>query len=97
MSRHKLLPRPDRPDIDHAIVGWDRPLQTFFAQVFTCASPDEDAIVWIGTDFREITRPETAIAAVASCAIVPPDLRKRLMNDFADGPSRPPAPRPIFG
>ncbi|MBB5712818.1 hypothetical protein FHT02_004079 [Sphingomonas xinjiangensis] len=51
MSRYKLEPRADRNDVDHAIVGWDRPLETFFAQVFSTASPNEDPIVWVGADY----------------------------------------------
>lgn len=92
MSRYKLPARADRPDIDHGIVGWDRPLETFFAQVFTKASPDEDAIVWVGTDFREVRTPEEAIAAVEAYAVVPADIRAKLMNDFADKPARHPVP-----
>lgn len=34
MSRHDLQAKPDSPDVVRATVGWDRPLQTFFAQVF---------------------------------------------------------------
>ena len=42
MSRHILTPRPDQPEIVAIVVGWDRPLQTFFAQVFarTEAEPE---------------------------------------------------------
>lgn len=49
MSRHILTPRPDQPEIVAIVVGWDRPLQTFFAQVFarTEAEPDEgEATIW---------------------------------------------------
>jgi len=92
MSRYKLNPRADRSDIDHAVVGWDRPLETFFAQVFTKASPEEDAIVWVGTDYREIRTPEAAIAAVDQYAIVPEDIRAKLLSDFADKPARHPDP-----
>src|SRR3546814_7418766 len=35
MSRYELTPRNDQPDVIKAVVGWDRPLQTYFAQVFT--------------------------------------------------------------
>ncbi len=93
MSRYKLTAREDRTDIDHAVVGWDRPLETFFAQVFTKASPEEDAIVWVGTDYREIRSAEAAIAAVEQYAVVPDDIRSRLMSDFADKPARHPDPR----
>lgn len=35
MSRHRLAPRPDCPKVLCAVVGFDRPLQTLFAQVFS--------------------------------------------------------------
>lgn len=92
MSRYKLTAREDRPDIDHAVLGWDRPLETFFAQVFTKASPEEDAIVWVGTDYGEIRSPEAAIGAVEQYAVIPDDIIARLLNDFADKPARQPDP-----
>ncbi len=39
-----------------ATVGWDRPLQTFFAQVIfaTEDEPDEgEALIWVGTEPSE--------------------------------------------
>ncbi len=53
MSRYDLKSRPDMPDVVRAAVGWDRPLQTFFAQVFfrTTDEPDEgEALIWVGTE-----------------------------------------------
>ncbi|WP_332307426.1 hypothetical protein [Sphingobium chungbukense] len=43
MSRHDLQPKQERPDVVRAAIGWDRPLQTFFAQIFfrTDEAPDE--------------------------------------------------------
>ncbi|TAT73881.1 hypothetical protein [Rhizobium ruizarguesonis] len=35
-----------------AIIGYDRPLQTFFLQAFPDAG-SEDLELWLGTDFRE--------------------------------------------
>ncbi|BBF72523.1 hypothetical protein EWH08_18665 [Sphingobium indicum] len=35
MSRHRLAPRPECPKVLCAVVGFDRPLQTLFAQVFS--------------------------------------------------------------
>ncbi|UIK01192.1 hypothetical protein LZK82_27185 (plasmid) [Rhizobium leguminosarum] len=36
----------------NAIIGYDRPLQTFFLQAFPDAS-GEDLELWLGTDLRE--------------------------------------------
>ena len=69
MSRHILTPRPDQPEIVAIVVGWDRPLQTFFAQVFarTEAEPDEgEATIWVGTEPGELATPEAAIAVIAA-------------------------------
>jgi hypothetical protein len=41
MSRHRLAPRPECPEVLRAVVGFDRPLQTLFAQVFS-HTPEAD-------------------------------------------------------
>ncbi len=92
MSRYTLEPRADNSDIDHGVIGWDRPLETFFAQVFPKASPEENAIVWVGTDFRELRTPEAAIKAIEPYMSVPEHIRGQLLSDFADQPARHPEP-----
>lgn len=48
-----------------AIIGYDRPLQTFFLQAFPDAD-DEDLELWLGTDFREFeTLSQLRAAAIA--------------------------------
>jgi hypothetical protein len=42
MSRHRLAPRPECPQVLRAVVGFDRPLQTLFAQVFSRTPEAED-------------------------------------------------------
>jgi hypothetical protein len=62
MSRHKV-PLRDGIAAASAFVGWDRPLQTFFAQVL--GAPDEDGeeteLVWVGTSPGELPRAVDAI------------------------------------
>lgn len=62
MSRHKV-PLREGVAAASAYVGWDRPLQTYFAQVLS--APDEDGeeieIVWVGTAFGELPRAVDAI------------------------------------
>src|SRR3546814_12013224 len=73
MSRYELTPRNDQPDVIKAVVGWDRPLQTYFAQVFTRteAEPEEgEATTWHGTEPGELLPPEAALAVVAPYAQV---------------------------
>ena len=62
MSRHRV-PLRDGIAAASAFVGWDRPLQTYFAQVLN--APDEDGeeieLVWVGTAFGELPRAVDAI------------------------------------
>lgn len=85
MSRYELAAREDQPEIIRAVVGWDRPLQTYFAQVFTCteAEPEEgEATIWLGTEPGELPTPEAAIAVVAPYAEIPDTLAARLQDDM---------------
>lgn len=85
MSRHDLQPKQERPDVVCAAIGWDRPLQTFFAQIFfrTDEAPDEgQALIWVGTEPGELLTAEAAIAIVAPYAHIPDDLAARLSADM---------------
>lgn len=85
MSRHDLEPRPDAVGVVRATIGWDRPLQTFFAQVFwrTADEPEQgEPLVWLGTEPGELYTAEAAIAVVAPHAVVPDDLAVRLTADM---------------
>ncbi|PBN42953.1 hypothetical protein [Sphingobium sp. D43FB] len=106
MSRHDLQPKADKPDIVRATVGWDRPLQTFFAQVFfrTEEEPDEgEALIWAGTEPGELPTAEAAIAVVAPHVDVPADLAEQLMSEMRetvgikDGCQQAAAKRSLFG
>lgn len=106
MSRHDLKPKPGREDVVRAVVGWDRPLQTFFAQVFfaTDDEPDEgEARIWVGTEPGELLTAEAAIEIVAPYAVVPADLADRLLTDMRatsgikDGKHQVAAKRSLFG
>lgn len=86
MSRHDLQPRPENEDVLGVTVGWDRPLQTFFAQVFfaTENEPVEgEALIWVGTAPGELPTAEAAIAIVEPHAVVPVDLAAQLLADMA--------------
>ncbi|WP_337847804.1 hypothetical protein [Sphingomonas sp.] len=106
MSRYELKPREDRPEIIKAVVGWDRPLQTFFAQVFTRTAdePEEgEATIWVGTEPGELPTAEAAIAVVAPHAEIPADLAAVLRADMhetvgvRDGAHQAEAKRRLFG
>lgn len=77
MSRHDLEPKAGSNDVVKATIGWDRPLQTFFAQIFfrTADEPDEgEVLIWVGTEPGELPTAEAAIAVVAPHAFVPEGL-----------------------
>lgn len=106
MSRHQLHPKPGNAEIVSATIGWDRPLQTFFAQVFfrTEAEDEEgEPLIWQGTAPGELPTAEAAIAVVAPYADVPTDLAERLNADMRatigikDGDHQATAKRSIFG
>lgn len=106
MSRHILPPRAGHPDVICAAVGWDRPLQTFFAQVCfrTEEEPEEgEALIWQGTEPGELPTPEAAIAVVAPYVEVPADLAERLAADMGatigekDGQYQAEMKRRLFG
>jgi hypothetical protein len=86
VSRYELSPRPDTPDVLRAFVGWDRPLQTYFSQVFVrSVDPDDkDGVLffWKGTEPGELSTPEAAIELIAPYALVPDDLATGLRADM---------------
>lgn len=106
MSRHDLQPKADQPHVVRATVGWDRPLQTFFAQVFfvTEDEPVEgEPLIWSGTEPGELLTAEAAIEIVAPHAVVPAGLADQLAKDMratvgvADGSHQAAAKRSLFG
>ncbi|MFC0205324.1 hypothetical protein [Novosphingobium soli] len=80
MSRHELIPLPDTHAIGGA-VGWDRPLQTFFAQVYRIENGEETAFIWEGLDFRELKTPAEALRVVAPYCALPEGLAQALEVD----------------
>jgi hypothetical protein len=107
VSRHQLSPRPDAPEVLRAFVGWDRPLQTFFSQVFMRSDDpeNEDGVLlfWKGTEPGELSTPEAAIDLIVSYALVPPDLAATLRADMEatrgkrDGPHQAEMKKMLFG
>lgn len=83
MSRHELEPFAKRYEVT---VGWDRPLNTYFAQVKDLQVTDEDddpVIVWVGTSYSEILRPEDLQAHTAAFATIPHATLEALRSDRA--------------
>jgi len=81
MSRHELDPLNPVHDVT---VGWDPPMETYFAQVFDTTDDEENdsyEVLWIGTRFQEVLNPAAVIAAVAPFASLPADLLGQLARD----------------
>ena len=80
MSRYHF-PTPD-PRCT-AVVGWDNPLTTFFAQIFN-PSIEEDAeacLLWIGTAPEGIPTVAALQAQLVGWATIPDDIVDRLLRD----------------
>ncbi|MCF8708690.1 hypothetical protein [Rhizorhapis sp. SPR117] len=105
MSRYELKPRPGN-GIIKAVVGWDRPLQSFFAQIFTPTDeePEEgEATIWLGTEPGELPSPEVAIRVLEAYVDIPERLAADLAADMnatvgvKDGLHQAEAKRRLFG
>jgi len=76
-------------------VGWDAPLNTYFAAVHRNDDDVDDEhreILWIGTTYGEIAEPETVIDAIIRFADVDGDLAGTLCDDRLREGHRPRSP-----
>lgn len=80
MSRHRLTARPET-GATHAVIGWDRPLGTFFVQLLGNVDDGEETILCEGTGYGEIPTPAAAIALVAPYCTISDDLAAQLEID----------------
>lgn len=92
MSRHPLEVRADQPTIGEAFIGWDRPMRTFFVQVYAtrdgkAEEDDDDLVLWRGTGFGEIAHAGAAIALVQPFAVVPEALAVALEREREESAS----------
>lgn len=82
MSRHSIPGR--NPDHD-VVVGWDPPLQTYFAIILDpTLDEDDDAytVLWVGADrFGEIDRVHDLRTKVEPYATIPEDVIRQLVVD----------------
>jgi hypothetical protein len=97
MSRHEVPAKPANPKVIRGTVGWDRPLQTFFAQVFALSDEEgegEEAIVWVGSFPGELPTAAAALAVIAPYCEIPDGLAATLETDKlktlaqVDGPAQ---------
>jgi hypothetical protein len=88
MSRY-VLPAHD-PTL-RVTVGWDPPLQTFFAQVVrpaTAPHADDTLVAWIGTRAQEMPSLAQLCRQLAAYAAIPRAMQARLARE--QRASRPP-------
>ena len=80
MSRYNI---PSQNPALTIIIGWDNPLQTFFAQAFDPSVEDEAEadLLWIGTALQEIPTVAALQAQLTGWATIPPTIVDRLMRD----------------
>ena len=77
MSRYQL---PVLNANHNVVVGWDDPLETFFAQV----EDDNDMILWLGADPREPKITDIAVLReeLKEYAIIPDNICENLHQDY---------------
>lgn len=84
MSRHELTARDDANRHLDIVIGWDRPLNTYFVQVLDPTRDEEEPgfeVLWQGTSLGAILSADDAIALVAPWVDIPTDLRALLILD----------------
>jgi hypothetical protein len=86
VSRHEI---PARDPAHKIIVGWDHPLQTFFAQVIDRkledAGDDEKFVLWQGCSLREIYEVEDLRFALRRHADLTNEMGATLYGDKDEG------------
>lgn len=85
MSRHEI-PAHDRSL--SVVVGWDNPLQTFFAQVARPEQADDDdeddhMLLWVGTEPREVITVDDLARHLAPFADLATEIAEQLRADRA--------------
>jgi hypothetical protein len=76
------------------VIGWDRPLSTFFATVTDERIDDDEdrLLLWIGTDTAEVQRAEDLVTPLAPYAAITADHIATLRADRAGDLDRGPTP-----
>jgi hypothetical protein len=95
MSRYRIPAHEEHYDIH---VGWDDPLETYFVQIFTTTTDDDDAgcILWEGHGFQALPTVEAFQRALQPYATLPPAIRTQLCHDRAHTTPRSPLQEQIL-
>lgn len=85
MSRHEI---EAFDPLNTVIVGWDPPLQTFFAQVKSSllekTDPDDPFVLWVGCFHGELYDVDGLVDALRPFAKVEADIREALLADRSE-------------
>jgi hypothetical protein len=90
MSRYQIAPRTNQHEV---LIGWDNPLNTYFAQVadgkIEDFDEDHDPLLWIGCSYGEIPSVSDLRKAISPYAEIPPDTYAALLSDQDSRDQRP--------
>src|SRR3954451_9231344 len=81
MSQHVMDSSREGMEI---LIGWDQPMNTFFAQVWA-KRDDEEPVVWLGNAFDQVQEPEEMAEDLEPFGAMPDDLLAVLRADRAVG------------
>lgn len=87
MSRYKIPSAPDSPEGRETTVGWDAPLNTYFAMAFDPPASgeefdDEIEVFWVGGMLGEIATVQDLAAVLYEHGVIfPPDVADQLWKD----------------
>jgi hypothetical protein len=83
MSRHEITPR----DAKHTVVvGWDRPMGTFFAHVKDPSlDEEEEMVLWVGGLFDEVKTVTGLAKAIRAYADLTDEIALALLVDQQKG------------
>lgn len=80
MSRYKLVPKDKRYEV---AVGYDNPLETFFATVIDLEKDEEEAdILWLGGTPGEVKQVTELIEPLKPYADIPNYVLERMLEDY---------------
>lgn len=80
MSRYNV---PSHDGLEH-VVGWDNPMQTFYAQILDPSRPEDqsEVVLWVGDEPKALPTLEALKGAVQGRIAIPTDVVDKLERDF---------------
>ena len=78
MTRYYIQARQQRHEI---VIGWDKPLHTYFAQVWDEDQLSDDPVLWVGVAFGQVPSCEQLEHLLKPYADIPEDICIQLTQD----------------